>query len=135
MRGERYTIGKLSELSGCVIQTIRYYEQIDLLPKPPRSPRGHRLYNEELLIQLKFILRLRELGFNLEETRELLELVDGGKYTCHEIREKTLMHAEEISHKITDLKKMEAELLYMAEKCNDDTGLDCSILDALFRKN
>ncbi|MCK5425080.1 MAG: MerR family transcriptional regulator [Emcibacter sp.] len=134
LRSESYTIGKLSKLSGCVIQTIRYYEQIDLLPKPDRSPRGHRLYDEKTLKRLKFILRLRHLGFSLEETRKLLDLVDGGKYTCREIRKKTLVHAEGISLKITDLQKIKAELLHMAEKCNDDTGLDCSILDSLYQR-
>ncbi|MBL4801323.1 MAG: helix-turn-helix domain-containing protein [Emcibacter sp.] len=130
--GKKYTIGKLSELSGCVIQTIRYYEQISLLPEPDRSPRGHRLYNNDLLARLKFILRLRQLGYNLEKTRDLLNIVDGGKYTCQQIKKKTLQHAQTIHDKITDLKKIETELLKMAAQCNDDKGRDCSILDSLF---
>ncbi|HEC01061.1 MAG TPA: MerR family transcriptional regulator [Sphingomonadales bacterium] len=132
-RTGKFTIGKLSKLSGCVVQTIRYYELIKLLPNPDRSPRGHRLYSEESLTRLKFILRMRQLGFNLESTREFLTLIDGETYTCHEIREKTLLHAGEIKRKIEDLHKMEIELLHMAEKCNDDTGTKCSILEALFQ--
>ncbi len=133
MRDDVFTIGKLSRRAGCVVQTIRYYEKIGLLPEPDRSPRGHRLYNEDILNRLKFILRTRQLGFNLEERREFLELVDGGNYTCQKIRKKTLLQAQEINRKIKDLKKMERELLNMANKCNNDEGTDCSILASLFR--
>ena len=79
MKNNLFTIGRLSEQTGCVVQTIRYYERIGLLPEPDRSPRGHRLYNEDILNRLKFILRTRQLGFNIEERRTFLELVDGGK--------------------------------------------------------
>lgn len=78
----RLTIGMLSSRTGCNIETIRYYEQIGLLPPPPRSQGGHRLYEEDLRRRLGFIRRSRDLGFTLDETRGLLRLVDGGAYTC-----------------------------------------------------
>ncbi|VAX08437.1 Transcriptional regulator, MerR family [hydrothermal vent metagenome] len=133
MKNDFFTIGKLSKQAGCVVQTIRYYEKVGLLPKPHRSPRGHRLYNEDILNRLKFIIRTRQLGFNIKERRQFLELVDGGNYTCQKIRQKTLLHTQEIKRKIKDLKKMERELLKMTDKCNDGNGTDCSILATLFR--
>ncbi len=133
MKNNLFTIGSLSKQTGCVIQTIRYYEKIGLLPEPDRSPRGHRLYNEDILNRLKFILRTRQLGFNIEERRAFLELIDEEKYTCQKIRQKTLLHAQEIRQKIKDLKKMERELLKMTDQCNDGHGTDCSILATLFR--
>ena len=80
------TRGELGSATGCNIETIRYYERIGLLPEPPRSPGGHRLYEEEHLRRLTFIRRSRELGFTLEEVRGLLRLVDGGLYTCAEVK-------------------------------------------------
>ena len=71
------TIGPLSEKTGCHIETIRYYERIGIMPSPPRTEGGHRVYREEHLKRLTFIRRSRELGFTLEEIRNLLLLVDG----------------------------------------------------------
>ncbi|MDH3920601.1 MAG: MerR family transcriptional regulator, partial [Rhodospirillales bacterium] len=86
------TIGALSKNTGCNIETIRYYERIGLLPAPPRSAGGHRLYGEVLLKRLTFIRRGRELGFTLDDIRGLLGLVDGGAYTCAEVKALTLDH-------------------------------------------
>ena len=74
----RLTRGLLSRRAGCNIETIRYYESIGLMPMPPRSQGGHRLYDQEHLKRLTFIRRARELGFRLREIRGLLALVDGG---------------------------------------------------------
>src|SRR5215470_13178632 len=76
------TRGALAARTGCNIETIRYYERVGLLPPPPRSAGGHRLYGEGLIRRLNFVRRSRDLGFSVEEIRELLLLVDGGTYTC-----------------------------------------------------
>jgi MerR family mercuric resistance operon transcriptional regulator len=78
-------IGGLSKLTGVKIETIRYYERQKLLVDPPRSEGGHRCYNEDHLKRLTFIRRSRQLGFSMEEIRELLILVEGGMYTCGEV--------------------------------------------------
>ena len=70
--------GRLSKNTGCNIETIRYYERIGLLPAPPHSAGGHRLYGEAHLKRLTFVRRGRELGFTLDDIRGLLGLVDGG---------------------------------------------------------
>ena len=87
-----FTIGALSKKSGVNIETIRYYEQIKVMPSPARSEGGYRLYNESHQHRLSFIRRSRELGFSLEEIRGLLTLVDDNSYTCAQVHHLTLEH-------------------------------------------
>jgi MerR family mercuric resistance operon transcriptional regulator len=94
--GPRLMIGALSRRTGCKVETIRYYERIGLLPPPPRSAGGQRHYGKDGLKRLTFIRRSRELGFSLKEVRGLLRLVDGGGYTCAEVRAITLDHLAEV---------------------------------------
>lgn len=126
------TRGALAAQSGCNIETIRYYEQIGLLPPPPRSQGGHRLYGQELIKRLTFVRRSRELGFSLEEVRELLRLVDGSKYTCAQVEALAHQHAQDIRRKIADLKKLKSVLEAMAARCTGGKIPDCPIIDALF---
>ncbi|MCO0638403.1 MerR family transcriptional regulator, partial [Lutimaribacter sp. EGI FJ00014] len=86
----------LSKRTGCHLETIRYYENIGLMPEPPRSPKGYRLYDESHVRRLRFILRSRELGFGIDEIRSLLDLVDRKCQTCAEVRERTKPHLAEI---------------------------------------
>ena len=130
---QELTIGGLSKQTGCHIETIRYYERIRLLPEPPRTSGGHRLYDDVHLKRLTFIRRSRELGFTLEEVRELLGLVDGGGYTCAEVRAITVAHLNDVHQKITDLRNLEKVLKDMISQCEDGTIPDCPIIDALFQ--
>ncbi|VAW87176.1 Heavy metal resistance transcriptional regulator HmrR [hydrothermal vent metagenome] len=125
-------IGVLSEHTGCKVETIRYYERIGLLPDPPRSEGGHRIYGLEHLKRLTFIRRGRELGFTLDEVRTLLGLVDGGNYTCGEVRALTLKHQQKIQKKITDLKRLEKSLAEIAAQCEGGAVPECPVIDALF---
>lgn len=81
-----FGIGELSRRTGVHIETVRYYEKSGFFPPPPRSKGGHRLYPEGNLRRLVFIRRSRELGFSLDEIRNLLAMVDGG-YNCGGVRE------------------------------------------------
>ncbi len=128
-------IGALSEQTGVKIETIRYYEREGLLPSPPRTSGGHRSYSEDHLKRLTFIRRSRELGFSMAEIRELLALVDGGSYTCGEIKALTLNHAQSVRSKITDLQRMEKMLVEIASGCAGGTVPDCPIIDALLDLN
>ncbi len=130
-RGGRLTIGELSKRTGCIIETIRYYERIGLMPEPPRTEGGHRSYDGDHLKRLTFIRRGRELGFTLQEVRDLLRLVDGGDYTCDEVKAFTLDHAAEIGHKIAELRKLEGVLREMAAQCDRGNVPDCPIVEAL----
>ena len=73
-RAENLPIGQLSRLSGVNIETIRYYERIKILPLPPRTVSGRRVYNSTHLRILSFVRRSRELGFSLSQVRTLIRL-------------------------------------------------------------
>ncbi len=128
-----FTIGSLSRDTGCNIETIRYYERIGLMPKPPRSKGGHRLYEKDHLKRLSFIRRSRDLGFTLEEVRGLLRMIDGHDYTCDEVKVLTLNHLHEVQQKIADLRRLERVLKTMAAECEGGNVPDCPIIDALYR--
>ena len=129
---ERLTRGALAARTGCNIETILYYEKIGLLPPPPRSTGGHRLYGRDLVKRLNFVRRCRDLGFTLGEIRELLRLVDGGTYTCGEVEQLALDHVREIRRKIGDLRRLQRVLETMASQCSGDAVPDCPIIEALF---
>ena len=131
---QRLTRGEVSKRIGCNIETVRYYERIGLLPPPPRSKGGHRIYNRDLLKRLNFICRSRELGFTLKQVRDLLRLVDGGSYTCAEVKALTLDHVVEVRRKVADLRRMARVLKEMAAQCEGGTVPDCPIIDALYRE-
>ncbi len=134
-RAAPVTRGTLSKRTGCNIETIRYYEQIGLIPAPPRSDGGHRLYGEEHLRRLIFIRRARELGFSLNEVRGLLGLVDGGENSCAEVKALTLEHASDIHQKIVDLRKIERVLETMAAQCDKGEVPACPVIDALYQES
>ena len=132
VEGELLTRGALAAETGCNIETVRYYEQIGILPPPPRSEGGHRLYGPDLVSRLQFVRRARDLGFTLEEIRELLGLVDGGDYTCAQIEGIALAHVAEIRRKIADLRRLKRTLEAMAAQCSGGRIPACPIIDALF---
>ena len=125
-------IGALSRLTDCNIETIRYYEKQGLLPEPPRSSGGHRVYAAAHLKRLTFIKRSRNLGFSMAEIRELLSLVDEHEYTCEDVKQLTLAHAEDIRKKISALQRLEGALNKMASDCSGDSVPHCPIIDALY---
>jgi MerR family mercuric resistance operon transcriptional regulator len=131
-RDPALTIGALSKRTGVNIETIRFYERVGILPKPPRSAGGHRIYSQDQLMRLDFVRRSRELGFSLDEVRRLLHLVDGGRYTCAEVKAITLDHLADVRHKIADLRRLERTLADVAGKCSGGKVPDCPVIEALF---
>jgi MerR family mercuric resistance operon transcriptional regulator len=128
-----FPIGALARESAVNIETIRYYEKIGVMPKAPRSAGGYRLYAPEHLKRLTFIRRGRELGFSLDELRDLLHLVDGHAYSCAEVRALTLDHVAGIRQKIADLKRLERVMTLVASQCSGRKIPDCPVIDALFQ--
>jgi len=126
------TIGALSKRSGANVETIRYYERIGLMPAPPRSAGGYRLYGEAQLRRLAFVRRCRELGFTGQEIRALLTLVDANKFTCAQVQAMTLAHLEGVREKIRDLQRMESVLDRMAAQCDGNQTPECPVIDALY---
>ena len=133
MASANFTIGELSRATGVNIETIRYYERVDLLPEPPRSRGGHRLYEEEHVKRLQLIARSRELGFPLSEIRALLVLGDRDALTCDEMLKHTRQHLSSIRAKINDLQRLEALLQSVSRECRGGDTPECPILDALYR--
>jgi MerR family mercuric resistance operon transcriptional regulator len=130
-RANGLTIGKLSELTGVNIETIRYYERIKMLPSPPRSQSGRRIYDSTHLRTLVFIRRSRELGFSLDEIRALIRLGGPAKATCREVRKIAAHHLEHIRARLSDLKKLERLLARTVAECSGRTAPDCPVLDIL----
>lgn len=131
-RGPALTIGALSKGSGVNIETIRFYERAGVLQKPPRSMGGHRVYAQHHMKRLNFVRRCRELGFSLDEVRGLLHLVDGGRYTCAEVKTITLDHLADIRRKMADLRRLERTLAAVAGECRGGKVPECPFIDALF---
>jgi MerR family mercuric resistance operon transcriptional regulator len=130
-RAENVPIGALSRLSGVNIETIRYYERIKMLPPPPRTTSGRRIYGSTDLRTLGFIRRSRELGFSLIEIRTLLRLGAPGLASCSEVKEIATRHLEDIRAKLRDLKKLERLLSKSVAKCSGKTAPNCPVLDIL----
>jgi MerR family mercuric resistance operon transcriptional regulator len=130
-RAENLAIGRLSELSGVNIETIRYYERIRMLPSPPRTPGGRRVYDSTHLRTLAFIRRGRELGFSIADIRALMRLGGPEKATCGEVREIAAHHLEDIRAKLDDLRKLERLLARTVAQCSGASAPDCPVLDIL----
>lgn len=124
-------IGELSKRTSCKVETIRFYEHQGLLPKPPRTDGGHRLYNAEMVGRLLFIRRSRELGFSMEEVRQLLSLVDGKQISCERVKTIAEEHLQDIRTKIADLRKMQRTLVDLAGRCSGKDVPECPIIDML----
>ena len=122
---------ELASRSRCNIETIRYYEKVGMLPDPPRSAAGYRLYSEHHVARLRFILRARELGFSLEDIRGLLDPIDGGTQTCAEVKAKTERHLADVRTRIADLRRIERVLAQTAEQCSGNAVPECPVLEAL----
>jgi len=121
----------LARRTGCNLETIRYYEKIGMMPEPPRTEAGYRVYDDRHVERLRFILRARELGFSLDDIRGLLALVDRGTQTCAEVKERTERHLADVHEKIADLKRIERVLADTAAQCSGDEVPDCPVLEAL----
>jgi Cu(I)-responsive transcriptional regulator len=125
------TIGQLARATGCKIPTIRYYEQIGLLPAPRRSAGNQRLYGSEHVARLAFIRHGRELGFSLAAIRELLELASHPEQPCEAVTRVAQAHLEDVTRRISRLMALKAELEGMIVQCRGERVADCQIIDTL----
>jgi len=125
-------IGDLARETGIKVVTIRYYEQAGLLPVPYRTLANYRAYDQGHLRRLRFIRRCRDLGFTLDQVRDLLRLSNEESQECAEVDRITAQHLDEIERKIADLTSLAGELRRINNGCQG-TGLiaDCRIIEAL----
>lgn len=125
------TIGDLGKATGTKVETIRYYERVGLLPKPPRTSGNYRDYGQAELGRLSFIRRARDLGFSLDQVRALLKLSGDQSRDCTGIDRIAEAHLLEVDRKIADLTALRRELKAVIESCDGGTIADCRIVEAL----
>ncbi|WDQ99132.1 helix-turn-helix domain-containing protein [Devosia sp. J2-20] len=126
-----FPIGELSRQTAVKVPTIRYYEQIGLLPEAPRSEGNRRLYGQAEVERLRFIRHSRELGFEIEDIRELLSMAAQPQSSCHQVDSIANNHLAEIDRRIVSLTKLKTELSRMIDECGHGRVCDCRIIEAL----
>jgi DNA-binding transcriptional MerR regulator len=124
-------IGKVSEASGVKVTTVRFYEQIGLLPTPPRTEGGRRTYGVSDIERLTFIRHSRELGFEIDQIRTLLQLQDRPGQPCEEADVIAKARLSEVNEKIASLTALKAELERMVDGCSHGRVEDCKVIDIL----
>lgn len=129
---ERFSIGELSKATGVKVVTIRYYEHVKLMPEPARTEGNYRIYSREHLRRLQFVRRCRDLGFTLDQLRDLLRLSVQSRRRCSGIDRITANHIKEIESKIADLGRLAVQLRRIKNGCPGKGRIaDCRILAAL----
>lgn len=126
-----HTIGKLARQTGIKVQTIRYYEQIGLMPEPGRSEGGQRRYGNADLDRLAFIRHSRQLGFPLGAIRELLDLSDHPDRDCGAADSIARRQLREVETRLARLEALRRELQRMIGACCGGTASDCRVLEVL----
>ena len=125
------TIGRAAERSGVKVPTIRYYEEIGLLPAPDRTESGRRLYGPAELERLAFIRHARALGFEIDAIRALIALQEHPDWSCAEADAIARAHLVDVRQKIASLKALEAELARMTDGCAHGTVAECRVIEVL----
>jgi len=125
-------IGAVSELTGCKIETIRYYERIGIIDAPPRKG-SYRDYGPKDVERLRFVRRGRELGFSLEEISTLLDLAPREGAACVTIQTLAEHHLNNVRAKIADLTKIEGVLAQLVAQCDTRPANCCPVVESLAR--
>ncbi len=126
------SIGDLARETGVKIVTIRYYEQIGLMPSAARTPGNYRSYGEAARARLQFIRRCRELGFTLDQIRDLLRLSSEKRQGCEEVCRIADEHLNAVQKKLDDLQCLLKELQRISASCRGKGVIaDCRIIEAL----
>ncbi|BDI05344.1 heavy metal-dependent transcription regulator 2 [Sphaerotilus microaerophilus] len=124
-------IGEAAKDSGVSAKMIRHYESVGLLPAAARTESGYRQYTDKEVSTLRFIRQSRDLGFSIEQIRELLGLWQDRKRPSRQVRALALAHIEELDEKLKELQSMKATLEHLVRCCHGDDRPDCPIIDSL----
>jgi len=133
---ERVRIGDVAARAGVNPKTIRYYEDIGLLPEPQRTPSGHRLYDGAAEERLTFIKTAQRLGMTLDEIREILALRDSGDRPCGYVREVLRREVAQVEQRLAALSRIRDELLELdalADHLSSEPGM-CQIIEHVRQK-
>jgi DNA-binding transcriptional MerR regulator len=135
MTVQKLTIGRLSTLAKCSVPTIRYYEEIGLLPRADREVGGRRTYDEDDVRRLAFARRCREFGFSIKEIRDLLALAQSPARNCDEACALTQVHLDAVREKLSELRVLEKTLMRFVDTCKAQcaggAAPNCTILEEL----
>ena len=126
-------IGEAARASGVSAKMIRHYESVGLFPEAVRTGSGYRQYTDKEIGILRFIRQSRDLGFSIEQIRELLGLWQNRKRPSRQVRALALAHLEELDAKLRELQAMKATLEHLVHCCHGDDRPDCPIIDTLAR--
>ncbi len=124
-------IGAAAQRTGLAAKTIRYYEEIGLIPRARRTESGYRAYSEADVQTLRFVQKARSLGFPVKDVGALLTLWQDRGRASADVKAVALAHVDEIDRKIAELEAMRQTVLHLAERCHGDDRPDCPILDDL----
>ena len=124
-------ISEVAKKTGLTSKTIRFYEEKGLVTAPNRSDNGYRTYTQKHLDELTLLRQARQVGFNLEECRDLVGLFNNPARHSADVKTRTLQKVAEIEKHIEELQAMHQQLLALAESCPGDDSADCPIIDNL----
>jgi MerR family copper efflux transcriptional regulator len=124
-------IGQAAAATGVSAKMIRYYESIALIPAGKRSDAGYRIYGENDLHTLRFVKRARQLGFSLDQIRDLLSLWQNKERASADVKTIALGHVAQLNQRIAELTEMRDTLQTLAGCCHGDDRPDCPILQSL----
>jgi DNA-binding transcriptional MerR regulator len=125
------SIGEVSRRTQVKVPTIRFYEEIGLLPSPPRTEGNRRRYDIADVRRLAFIRHARDLGFETGDIRELLSLTAQPNGSCHEADSIARRHLEEVEQRIAKLDALRLELQRMVSECGHGRVCDCRVIQVL----
>lgn len=129
------TISQLARQAGIHRESLRFYESQNLIPEPPRSQAGYRMYPPSVVYRVRYIKRAQELGFSLKEIKELLALAEDQTADCAEVRDLARTKVAEISQKIQMLEAMRQALRMLTETCPGSGPVaTCSILESICKE-
>ena len=125
--------GAVANQAGVNIETLRYYERQGIVSKPPRTSSNYRVYPEETVRRVRFVKRAQELGFSLNEIKELLALRATRGAKCEDVRSQALHKIAEIEQKIQALQAMKNALDGLVKECGSTSApvSECPVLESL----
>lgn len=124
-------IGQAAGATGLSARMIRHYESIGLLPASTRTEAGYRQYAQRDVNMLRFIRHGRDLGFSLDQIRELLNLWQNRRRSSRQVKALASAHIAQIDQKLTELQGIRATLAHLVHCCHGDDRPDCPIIDTL----
>lgn len=128
-------IGSVAKQAGMSVETVRFYEKQGLIATPPRNESGYRIYSPNMVNQLLFVTRAKQLGFSLKEIKEILLLRNSPNITCAEIKNQTEKKIAAIKKKITDLRLIKDSLVKLSTTCPGVGSIDkCPIIKTIDSK-